>query len=76
MAEAMAVLAPNANSYRRYVSHSYAPTAPNWGVNNRTVALRIPAGPRPRAGLSIASRAPMPIRIWRLRWSSQALTTD
>ena len=45
MADAMAVLAPNANSYRRYVSHSYAPTAPYWGINNRTVALRIPAGP-------------------------------
>lgn len=44
MAESMAVLAPNANSYRRYVAHSYAPTAPNWGINNRTVALRIPAG--------------------------------
>ena len=44
MAEAMAVLAPNANSYRRYVARSYAPTAPIWGVNNRTVALRIPAG--------------------------------
>jgi len=44
MADAMAVLAPNANSYRRYVARSYAPTAPNWGVNNRTVSLRIPAG--------------------------------
>ena len=45
MAEAMAIFAPNANSYRRYVARSYAPVAPNWGVNNRTVALRIPAGP-------------------------------
>ncbi len=44
MAEAMAVLAPNANSYRRYVARSYAPTAPIWGVNNRTVSLRIPVG--------------------------------
>ncbi len=44
MADAMAVLAPNANSYRRYVARSYAPVAPIWGVNNRTVALRIPAG--------------------------------
>ena len=42
MDQAMAVLAPNANSYRRYVAHSYAPTAPTWGVNNRTVSLRIP----------------------------------
>jgi glutamine synthetase len=44
MDQAMAVLAPNANSYRRYVAHSYAPTAPTWGVNNRTVSLRIPVG--------------------------------
>lgn len=44
MADAVAVLAPNANSYRRYVNRSYAPLSPIWGVNNRTVALRIPAG--------------------------------
>ncbi len=44
MADAMAVLAPNANSYRRFRARSYAPTAPTWGINNRTVALRIPAG--------------------------------
>ena len=44
MPDAMAVLAPNANSYRRYVARSYAPTSPNWGVNNRTVSLRIPVG--------------------------------
>ena len=44
MDQAMAVLAPNANSYRRYVARSYAPTAPIWGVNNRTVSLRIPVG--------------------------------
>lgn len=44
MAESFALLAPNANSYRRYVARSHAPTAPTWGVNNRTVALRIPAG--------------------------------
>jgi glutamine synthetase len=45
MAESMAVFAPNANSYRRFVSESYAPVAPIWGVNNRSVSLRIPAGP-------------------------------
>ena len=43
----MAILAPGANSYRRYVAGSYAPVAATWGVNNRTVALRIPAGPPP-----------------------------
>lgn len=45
MAESMLLLAPNANSYRRLQPLSYAPTAPTWGVNNRTVALRVPAGP-------------------------------
>lgn len=43
MAEAMAIFAPNANSYRRFRKSSYAPIAPNWGINNRTVSLRIPA---------------------------------
>ena len=45
MAESMAVFAPNANSYRRFVSESYAPTSPIWGINNRSVSLRVPAGP-------------------------------
>jgi glutamine synthetase len=45
MAESMAVFAPNANSYRRFVSESYAPVAPIWGLNNRSVSLRVPAGP-------------------------------
>jgi len=45
MAEAMLLFAPNANSYRRLRPLSYAPTAPTWGHNNRTVALRVPAGP-------------------------------
>lgn len=46
MAESMLLFAPNANSYRRLQPLSYAPTAPTWGVNNRTVALRVPAGPQ------------------------------
>ncbi|MFN3520708.1 MAG: glutamine synthetase family protein [Phenylobacterium sp.] len=45
LGECMAVLAPNANSYRRFRANSYAPVAPTWGVNNRTVSLRVPAGP-------------------------------
>ena len=40
----MLVFAPHANSWRRFVSQSYAPIAPTWGVNNRSVALRVPAG--------------------------------
>jgi glutamine synthetase len=44
MADSMAIFAPNANSYRRFKANSYAPVAPAWGVNNRTVAFRVPAG--------------------------------
>ena len=44
MAESMLVFAPNANSYRRFRRQSYAPVAPTWGINNRSVSLRIPAG--------------------------------
>jgi glutamine synthetase len=45
LADGMAVFAPHANSYRRFRSMSYAPVAPTWGVNNRSVSLRVPAGP-------------------------------
>jgi glutamine synthetase len=44
MAECMLIFAPNANSYRRFRRNSYAPVAANWGINNRTVSLRVPAG--------------------------------
>jgi len=44
MSESMLVFAPHANSWRRFASNSYAPVSPTWGVNNRSVALRIPAG--------------------------------
>jgi glutamine synthetase len=45
MGASMLVFAPHANSWRRFASNSYAPVAPTWGVNNRSVALRVPAGP-------------------------------
>jgi glutamine synthetase len=44
MAESMLVFALHANSWRRFAVGSYAPIAPTWGVNNRAVALRVPAG--------------------------------
>ena len=44
LAESFAIFAPNANSYRRFKANSYAPVAPTWGINNRTVSFRIPAG--------------------------------
>ena len=45
MAQSMLVFAPHANSWRRFANQSYAPVSTNWGVNNRSVALRIPEGP-------------------------------
>lgn len=44
MAESFAVLAPSFNAYRRFQKGSHAPTTPNWGYENRTVAVRVPAG--------------------------------
>jgi glutamine synthetase len=35
------LLAPNINSYKRYVAGSFAPTAVAWGRDNRTCALRV-----------------------------------
>ena len=46
MGEAMLVFAPHLNSWRRFASQSYAPVSTAWGVNNRSVALRIPEGDR------------------------------
>jgi glutamine synthetase len=45
MAESLLVFAPNGNSYRRFQNESYAPTAVSWGINNRSVSLRVPTGP-------------------------------
>ena len=35
------LLAPNINSYKRFVEGSFAPTAIAWGMDNRTCALRV-----------------------------------
>ncbi len=45
LADGMAIFAPNANSYRRFRPNSYAPIRAGWGLNNRTVPVRVPAGP-------------------------------
>ncbi len=42
LAPSMALLAPNANSWRRFDSGFYAPTTATWGINHRQVALRVP----------------------------------
>jgi glutamine synthetase len=44
MPEAMALFAPNLNSFRRYRPGSLVPMRPSWGYNNRSVAFRVPAG--------------------------------
>ncbi len=44
MPELFALYAPNVNSYKRYVSGSWAPTAATWGIENRTAAVRAITG--------------------------------
>ncbi|MCC9308799.1 glutamine synthetase family protein [Kitasatospora sp. RB6PN24] len=41
LAEFALLLAPNVNSYKRYVPGSFAPTAIAWGRDNRSCALRV-----------------------------------
>ena len=43
MAESMLLFGPHANSYRRLRAGFYAPVNTAWGINNRTVSLRVPA---------------------------------
>lgn len=38
------MFAPNINSYKRLVEGAWAPTTRTWGMDNRTVALRVLAG--------------------------------
>ncbi|MFP6655661.1 MAG: glutamine synthetase [Myxococcota bacterium] len=46
MPELLAMVCSTINSYRRLVPGMWAPTAANWGIDNRTTAVRvIPAGP-------------------------------
>ncbi len=41
LTELTLLLAPNINSYKRFVPGSFAPTAVAWGEDNRTCALRL-----------------------------------
>jgi glutamine synthetase len=41
MEELTLLFAPNINSYKRYVTGSFAPTAIKWGRDNRTCAFRL-----------------------------------
>ena len=49
------LLAPNVNSYKRFVPGSFAPTALAWGLDNRTCAFRV-VGHGP--GLRVECRIP------------------
>ncbi len=44
LADSMLIFAPTHNSWFRFSAQSYAPTVANWGINNRGVAIRVPAG--------------------------------
>ena len=50
------LLAPNVNSYKRFVASSFAPTTLAWGYDNRTCALRV-VGHRPDS-LRVECRVP------------------
>src|ERR1700755_1611198 len=41
MSEFTLLYAPNINSYKRFASASFAPTAVAWGTDNRTCAVRL-----------------------------------
>jgi glutamine synthetase len=45
MPDSMLLFAPSFNAYRRFQAGNHAPTVPTWGYDNRTTALRVPAGP-------------------------------
>ena len=42
--DAMAIFAPNLNAYRRFGPNLFVPVNTSWGLNNRSVAFRVPAG--------------------------------
>jgi glutamine synthetase len=50
MDDLQAIFAPHMNSYRRFQPNSFAPHAPDWGLDNRAAGVRVPevAGPGAR----------------------------
>jgi glutamine synthetase len=44
MRELLPLFAPTVNSYKRLVEGAWAPTTLTWGIDNRTVALRVLSG--------------------------------
>ena len=51
MREMQAIFAPHMNSYRRFQPGSFAPSAPDWGFDNRAAAVRLPETRGPGARL-------------------------
>ncbi|PID35091.1 MAG: glutamine synthetase, partial [Rhodobacterales bacterium] len=51
MPDAQAVFAPHMNSYRRFQPLSFAPSAPDWGFDNRAAGVRLPEVKGPAARL-------------------------
>ncbi len=50
MEDLQAIFAPHLNSYRRFQPLSFAPSSPDWGVDNRAAGVRLPevSGPAAR----------------------------
>ncbi len=51
MPDLQAIFAPHMNSYRRFQPGSFAPSAPDWGIDNRAAAVRLPEVNGPGARL-------------------------
>lgn len=51
MRDLQAIFAPHMNSYRRFQPGSFAPSAPDWGLDNRGAAIRLPETRGPAARL-------------------------
>lgn len=54
--ELISLYAPNVNSYRRLAPEISAPINLNWGLDNRTIAFRVPSSNR--AGTRVENRFP------------------
>ena len=44
LGESMAIFSPNINAWRRFGPDLFVPVTRDWGINNRSVAFRIPPG--------------------------------
>lgn len=63
---ALVMLAPYVNSYRRLTPDMACPVNNAWGYDNRTTAFRVPISARRRGVSKTACRVRTPIPIWHL----------